>query len=159
MSMSIMDFARLSVASLAATGPYSAFTAQRRLLLRMVGTKLGPTTCLYGGFTLAYPERLTIGDATFVNAGCFFDNIGGVVIGARCFVGPRVVFLTSTHVGPARTLDYAAVTVGDDVWIGACASILPGVRVGDGATVGAGAVVTRDVAAASTVVGVPARAL
>jgi acetyltransferase-like isoleucine patch superfamily enzyme len=111
-----------------------------------------------------YPERLHIGDHVNVNRDCFINAGGGVTIGDWVLIGPKVVIYSQNHVfdgidvpmslGPDRR---EPVRIGHDVWVGAHASIMPGVTIGDGAVVAAGAVVTRDVAARSIVAGVPAR--
>ena len=87
---------------------------------------------------------------------------GNFVVGDRASFGPRVTIVTSSHPNDSRIRAVAPVAHGpvvieDDAWIGAGAVILPGVRVGRGAVVGANAVVTRDVAPLSVVAGQPAQ--
>jgi maltose O-acetyltransferase len=88
---------------------------------------------------------------------------GGVRIGNRVMVGSHAAISTVTHDHTANvmfdTLVTRAVTLHDDVWVGAHAMIMPGVTVGEGAVIGAGAVVTADVPPRTIVVGVPARVL
>lgn len=108
---------------------------------------------------------LTIGDDFFANYGCFISAEGGIVrIGDSVLFGPNVVIVSRNHVfsdplRPIRLQGYEAgqVTIGDDVWIGASSTILPGVTIGDGSVIGAASVVTRDVPAGSVAVGSPAR--
>lgn len=107
-------------------------------------------------------HRTTIGRGTFVNRGCVFD--GEVHIGRRCAIGIEVAFISSTHeladherrAGPLR---FDPITVGDGCWIGTRAMILPGVTIGDGAVIAAGAVVRDDCEPDTLYAGVPARAI
>jgi maltose O-acetyltransferase len=107
-------------------------------------------------------RQVTIGRGTFVNRGCTFD--GRVRIGARCAIGLEAMFLSSTHKlgdhdrrgGP---LWFDPIAVGDGCWIGSRAVILPGVTIGDGAVVAAGAVVRHDCEPDTLYAGVPARAV
>jgi acetyltransferase-like isoleucine patch superfamily enzyme len=113
-----------------------------------------------------YKNEMRIGDETWIGQHCFFHAAGGITIGARVGVGPGVKILTSTHAEAGREtpilfspIAFAPVIIEDDADIGVGAVILPGVRVGRGAQVGAGAVVTEDVPAYAIVAGVPAKVL
>lgn len=116
-------------------------------------------------FMRAYPEgMLTVGDGCWIGPGCFINSFGGVSLGKRVGLGPGVKILSSVHRGddPGRAiidtpLESAKVVVEDGADVGAGAILLPGSRVGAGAQVGAGAVVTGEVAAGTVVAGVPAR--
>ncbi len=106
--------------------------------------------------------ELTIGPRTFVNYGCSFAATAHVAIGADCLFGPYVNITDNDfHDLRDRTLQPEAqpVTIGDHVWIGTRALILPGVTIGAGAVVGAGSVVTKDVPPNGVVAGNPARLL
>lgn len=118
------------------------------------------------GFTLFPPfnsdcgKNIHLGCDVFINAGCKFQDQGGIYLGDRVLVGQNVVLATLNHgMDPARRgdLEPAPIRVGNDVWIGANATVLPGVTVGDGAVIAAGAVVTRDVPPMTVVGGVPAK--
>lgn len=111
-----------------------------------------------------YNNTMRIGDETWIGQMCFFHSAGGIEIGAGVGIGPGVIILTSTHAEHGRTVaplfspvETAKVHVEDEVNIGVGAIVMPGVRVGRGAKIGAGAVVTHDVAAYSIVAGAPAR--
>ncbi len=111
---------------------------------------------------------ITIGDDTWIGQRCFLHGAGGITIGAGVGVGPDVRVLTSTHDLARAKLDrpilaapltFAPVVIEADADIGLGAIILPGVTVGRGAQVGAGAVVTADIPALTIAAGNPARVL
>lgn len=113
-----------------------------------------------------YQGEMRIGDGTWIGQQCFLHAAGSITIGANVGVGPAVRILTSTHAEAGRDvpilhspLELAPVIVEDDADLGVGAIVLPGVTVGRGAQVGAGAVVTRDVPPYSVVAGNPARVL
>jgi acetyltransferase-like isoleucine patch superfamily enzyme len=113
-----------------------------------------------------YKSELRIGDETWIGQQCFMHAAGGLTIGARVGIAPGVKILTSQHQEVGREtpvlfspIATAPVVVEDDADIGLGAILLPGVTVGRGAVVGAGAVVTRDVPAYAVVAGSPARIL
>jgi len=138
-------------------------TALRRTVLRLGGVKLG---AMVNGLTRCYFEssNVSIGTGSYVNAGCWFEGAGKIEIGDDCMFGPQVLILTSTHaVGSdgeiARRSESLGVRIDDGCWICARAMILPGVRIGAGAIVAAGAVVTEDCERDGLYGGVPARRL
>lgn len=107
-------------------------------------------------------KNLHIGKNVFINSGCRFQDQGGITIGDGALIGHNVVMATLNHSEDPETrgnLHPAPIHIGRNVWIGASAAILPGVTIGDGAIVGAGSVVTRDVPENMIVTGVPARIL
>lgn len=123
---------------------------------------VGHRTILKGYFK----NTFVIGDNVWIGQDCFLHAAGGVTIGSRVGIGPKVSVLTSRHGEEGRAvavlfsnLEFGPVTIEDDCDIGLGAIILPGVRIGRGAQVGAGAVVTNDVPAYAVVAGVPARVL
>jgi acetyltransferase-like isoleucine patch superfamily enzyme len=110
--------------------------------------------------------RIEIGDDVSINPYCVLYGHGGLTIGAGARIAAHTVIIPANHVfsdpdRPLRDQGYTArgVRIGADVWIGAGARILDGVTVGDRAVIGAGSVVTRDVAPGQVVGGVPARPL
>ncbi|UTS80125.1 sugar O-acetyltransferase [Phaeobacter piscinae] len=124
----------------------------------------GQNCLIEAPFHCAYGINITLGDQVYMNAGCTILDSAPVRIGDRSMLGPNVqIYCADHHRDPAlraKGLEVARpVTLGSDVWIGGGAIILPGVTIDDGAIVGAGAVVTRDVEAGVRVVGNPARAL
>jgi acetyltransferase-like isoleucine patch superfamily enzyme len=107
---------------------------------------------------------IRIGDRSAVGAGAFLGGQGGLAIGADVIMGPHVKIFTENHAFDAldrpmraQGTRRASVTIADDCWIGAGATILAGVTIGTGCVIAAGAVVTRDVTPYSVVAGVPAR--
>ena len=136
-------------------------TAVRRSLLRLGGVSLG---AMVWGLERCWFQspRVSIGSGSAVNAGCWFEGPGEIVIGDNCLIGPEVLVLTSTHsLGPdgsiGRRPEFRNVRIGDGAWFGARATILPGVRVGAGAVIGAGATVTKDCEPGGVYGGVPAK--
>lgn len=113
-----------------------------------------------------YKEQMTIGDNTWIGQNCFFHSAGGLIIGQNVGIGPCVKIITSYHAEEGiaipilfSRIEVAAVTIEDDCDIGVGATLLPGVTIGQGSQVGAGAVVTANVEPFSVVAGVPARLL
>jgi acetyltransferase-like isoleucine patch superfamily enzyme len=104
-------------------------------------------------------DGVSIGLNSRVNRNCCLDVRGGLRIGDDVSVSPDVVVLTASHRvdDPAFRVETRPVVIEDNVWIGTRATILPGVTLGRGCVVCAGAVVTRDVAALAIVGGVPAQ--
>lgn len=107
--------------------------------------------------------RLVIGDHTFIGKGSEIDVMESITIGAHTLIAPNVFITDHTHNASAglrvdeQGVRSAPVVIGSDAWVGTRAVILLGVTIGDGAIVGAGAVVTKDVPARAIVAGVPAR--
>jgi acetyltransferase-like isoleucine patch superfamily enzyme len=109
--------------------------------------------------------RVDIGDFVFIGAGSEIDAADSITIGAHTLLAPGVFITDHTH-NAARGLRLdeqgnrnGAVVIGSDVWLGARSIVMHGVTIGDGAIVGAGAVVTKDVAPYAIVAGVPARVI
>ena len=103
-----------------------------------------------------------VGRNVFINAGCRFQDQGGIYIGDGTLIGHNVVIATLNHdLDPAKRANLipAPVRLGKDVWVGSNATILAGVTIGDGAVVAAGAVVTKDVPPRTVVGGVPAKVI
>ena len=141
-------------------GAYRTDEELRALMSRLVGYRVDDGFRLFPPVYTDFGKNIKIGKDVFVNSGCCFQDQGGVTLGDGCLVGHNVVFATLDHdKRPERRGDMTAapIVVGKDVWIGAHATILKGVTIGDGAIVAAGAVVTRDVPPNTIVAGVPAR--
>jgi maltose O-acetyltransferase len=104
-------------------------------------------------------SHISIGDHTFVNYGTSITAYQAVKIGRHCLLGHHLLILDRNEHGPTAGQLAAPVVIEDNVWIGAHTIILPGVRIGQNAAIGAGSVVTRDVPANCMAVGNPARIL
>ena len=105
-------------------------------------------------------KNTKLGKNVFINAGCQFQDQGGITIGDGTLVGPKTVIATlNHHQNPEKRANLIPkpVKIGCNVWIGANVTILPGVTIGDGAIIAAGAVVNRDVKANTIAGGVPAK--
>lgn len=137
--------------------PYRLFTELRRQMYRLAGARIGRAACLYGRQTVAYPERLSIGERAFINAGCLFENEGLVSVGKRTYVGPRVSFLTTNHDALTMANAPSPIRVGDDCWIGGNATLLPGCDLANGTIVAAGTVMLGRPHARGLYAGVPGR--
>jgi acetyltransferase-like isoleucine patch superfamily enzyme len=131
----------------------------RALLSEITGEAIDDSFDLFPPFYSDFGRNLHFGKNVFVNAGCHFQDQGGIFIGDGVLIGHNTVFATIDHdLDPkTRTNHYAPIHVGNNVWIGANAVITKGVTIGDGAVIAAGAVVTRDVPPMTIVGGVPAR--
>ncbi|MYR59260.1 sugar O-acetyltransferase [Streptomyces sp. SID625] len=135
--------------------------AARPLLAELLGS-LGDGAEVRPPLYVDYGSNITVGARTFVNYHLTALDVAAISIGDDCQIGPHVQLLTPTHPlepGPRRDKLEAArpITVGDNVWLGGGAIVLPGVTIGDNSVVGAGAVVTKDVPANAVAVGNPAR--
>jgi len=110
------------------------------------------------------PGSIKIGENAFINRGCLIDGSGGVTIGENVRLAFNVSLITSSHeIGKslrrAAELVREPVSIGDGAWIGASALVMPGVEISSGVVVGAGSVVTKDLHKDAVFVGVPARFL
>jgi maltose O-acetyltransferase len=137
--------------------------ALRRALLRLGGVKLGAMVWGLKHCWLEAP-RISIGTGSSISAGCWFEGNGRIEIGRDCLLGPEVLILTSIHaLGSggeiARKSEARDVRVGDGCWLGARVMIMPGLNIGAGVVLAAGAVVTKDCESGGLYAGVPARRL
>lgn len=113
-----------------------------------------------------YRNTMIIGPGTWIGQQCFLHSAGGLVMGCNVGIGPGVKIVTSYHAEEGikipilhSRIEFAPVVIEDDCDLGVGAVVLPGVTIGRGAQVGAGAVVTRDVEPYAVVAGVPARVI
>ncbi|MDO4908465.1 MAG: sugar O-acetyltransferase [Corynebacterium sp.] len=135
---------------------------RRELLEEMTGKKIDETVLVFPPFNADCGANIHLGKNVFINSGCKFQDTGGIYIGDGCAIGHNVAIATLNHdFDPAQrgTLHPATVRLGRNVWVGSNATILPGVTVGDGAIIAAGAVVTKDVPPMAIVGGVPAKVI
>jgi maltose O-acetyltransferase len=131
------------------------------LLVERFGA-VGPGCVIRPPFHCDYGFNISLGAGVFLNFNCIILDVAAVTIGDKTQIGPGVQILTADHPrdGAEREsgLEFGRpITIGRNVWIGGGALILPGVRIGNDAIIGAGSVVTRDVPAGATAIGNPAR--
>jgi acetyltransferase-like isoleucine patch superfamily enzyme len=121
--------------------------------------RIGSGSSIHRHCRIYSPSRVAIGDHAVINYDVLLDGRRGLEIGDNVSISEGTVLLTLAHDvdDPGLALEGAPVTIGSYVFVGARALILPGVTVGEGAVVAAGAVVTRDVPPYAVVAGVPAR--
>jgi maltose O-acetyltransferase len=135
---------------------------QRALLAERLGA-VGAGSVIRPPFFCDYGFNIRLAEGVFLNFSCVILDVVEVAIGDRTQIGPAVQIYAADHPRDAGTrragLEFGRpVKIGKDVWIGGGAIILPGVTIDDGAVIGAGSVVTRDVGANQIVMGNPARA-
>lgn len=132
----------------------------RQLLSDITGNRIDGSTTVFVPFYTNFGKFITIGKNVFINHACSFLDLGGITIEDHVLIGPRVNLVTENH--PAdprqrRSLMTKPIVIKRNAWIGANATILPGVTIGENAIVAAGAVVSKDVPANTVVGGVPAK--
>jgi maltose O-acetyltransferase len=160
------DLGEASTRALDLADAYNATTARkgplrRRLLQELLGA-VGEGTEIRPPFLVDYGSSIRIGARCFANFGLVALDVAPITIGDDVQIGPNVQLLTPTHPldpEPRRAKWEAAepITIGDNVWLGGGAIVLPGVTIGENTVVGAGAVVTRDLPPDVVAVGNPAR--
>jgi maltose O-acetyltransferase len=140
----------------------TATMPERQTILRQLLGHIGQNSIIEPPFHCSYGQHIHIGDRVYLNFMCtIFDN-NEVHIGNHVMIGPVVQIYTAAHPVEAEPRiqgfeEAKPIVIEDNVWLGGGAIILPGVRIGRNAVVGAGAVVPRDVPANTVVVGNPAR--
>lgn len=139
---------------------YHDFDKRRELFSELINQELDDEFRVFTPFFTDFGKNIHLGKNVFINAGCKFQDQGGITIGDDALIGHNVVMATLNHdENPEKraNLIAAPINIGDKVWIGSNATILPGVTIGDGAIIATGAVVTKDVGENSIVAGVPAK--
>jgi len=136
---------------------------QQSVLQRLLG-QVGQDSIIWPPFYCVYGRNISLGDHVFLNVLCTILDCNEVRIGHHVMIGPNVQIYTAAHLLEAEPrnqgLEVAKpILIEDNVWIGGGAILLPGVRIGRNAVVGAGAVVTCDVSANTVVAGNPARVI
>jgi len=136
----------------------------RFIILKLFAKKIN-TLWLRSGITIWWPENISIGNSS-LNEDIHLNGFGGITIGERVLIGHRCTFFSDEHAfeDPETPIWFqgrtpAPIVVEDDVYFGCNVVVLSGVRVGRGAVIGAGSVVTKDVPTLAIVGGVPARVI
>lgn len=140
----------------------SDFDEIRELLNQLCLRPIPKSTTIFPPFYTNVGHNLEFGERVFVNHDCSFLDLGGISIGNDVMIGPKVCISSENHPSAPEnrnTMVPAKVSIGNNVWIGAQASILPGVSIGDNSVIAAGAVVHKNVAPNTLVGGVPAKTL
>ena len=134
----------------------------RSIFSELIGKPVDSSFRLFPPFYTECGKNIHIGRNVFINFCCHFQDQGGVYIGDDVLIGSNVVFTTINHdldPGKRHLHHMGEIRIGNRVWIGANATVLAGVTVGDGAVIAAGAVVTEDVPPCTVVGGVPAHVI
>jgi len=134
------------------------FYAPRRLLLRCFGARIGRHVHIANTATIYFPWNLEVGDWSAIGEGAYIYNLGNITIGEKTTISQRAHLCAGTHdyTDPTLPLQRPPIGVGDQVWVCADAFVGPGVTIGEGAVVGARAVITKDVEPWTVVAGNPA---
>ena len=141
-------------------GGYHEPDRVRELLAELTGKPVDESVTVFPPLHADFGKNLTVGERVFINAGCKFQDQGGITIGDDTLIGHNSVFATLNHdLDPSRRADLhpAPIRIGRNVWVGANVTVLAGVTVGDNAVVAAASVVTKDVPENAIVLGAPAR--
>jgi maltose O-acetyltransferase len=161
-----LDPRRIATHVVSALLPQNSFNRARTVLLRSLGLRMGATSLIAGSLHITgsgpVRDRLSIGPGCYITGPLHIDLTAAVTIGARVYMGYEVMLITADH----ELGDFAQrcgrrvfrpIWIEDGVWLGSRVVVLPGVRIGRGAVIAAGAVVTRNVPPNALVGGVPAR--
>lgn len=132
----------------------------RNRLSDIIGTEIDKSTTLFAPFHTNFGRHIRLGKNVFINHACSFLDLGGITIEDHALIGPRVNLVTENHpIDPSqrKSLDLRSILIKRNAWIGAGATILPGVTIGENSIVAAGAVVNKDVPDNTIVGGIPAK--
>ena len=132
----------------------------RERLSEIIESEIDKSTTVFVPFHTNFGKHIKLGKNVFINHACSFLDLGGITIEDNVLIGPRVNLTTENHpVDPLKRkdLDLKSILIRQNVWIGAAATVLPGVTIGMNSIVAAGAVVNKDVPDNSIVGGIPAK--
>ena len=133
----------------------------RAWYLKGILKHMGKDTSVLRHVNFLWAQRISIGDRVTINPEAILDGRGTLEIGNDTDIAPRVMIWTMEHDPNSDTHEAreGKVVIGHHVWIASGAQIMPGVTIGDGAVIAAGAIVTKDVPAKTIVAGVPAKVI
>lgn len=132
----------------------------QELFAKLTNTELNETLNVIPPFNTDFGKNIHIGQRVFINSGCKMQDQGGIYIGNDVLIGHNACLLTLNHeMDPENRADMhpKPIHIEDKAWLGSNVTVLPGVTIGEGAIVAAGAVVTKDVESNTIVGGVPAK--
>lgn len=137
---------------------------EQQIILQDLLGQIGQNSIIEPPFYCVYGKNIYLGDYVYLNFLCTILDCNAVYIGNHAMIGPNVQIYTAAHELQAEARNQGwevakSITIEDNVWIGGSAILLPGVRIGENAVVGAGAVVSRNVPANTVVAGNPARVI
>lgn len=130
------------------------------LFSRLIGKQVDQSFEMLTPFYTDFSRNIVVGKNVFINQNCTFMDRGGIVLEDNVLIAPRVNLITTNHSMDAvhrRDVQSKPIHICKNVWIGAGATITPGVTVGENAVIAAGAVVTHDIPANVMAAGVPAK--
>jgi len=130
--------------------------------LKSLFNQVGEGVFIEYGFHCDYGNKISIGDNVYININCTFLDGGYISIGNDCLIAPNVQLLTINHaLSPTQRLKKESfigdITIADNVWLGAGVIVLANIKIDSGAVVGAGSVVTQDIASNGLYLGNPAK--
>ena len=132
----------------------------KKLLSQIIGSEIDESVAVFTPLYINYGKHTKIGKNVFINFDCVFLDLGGITIEDNVLIAPKVSLLSEGHpVSPneRQSLVPGHIYIKKNAWIGAGATILPGVTVGENAVVAAGAVISKDVPANTVAGGIPAK--
>ena len=132
----------------------------QELFAELTNTRINPTLRIIPPFNTDFGKNIHIGENVFINSGCKMQDQGGIHIGNDVLIGHNACLLTLNHaLEPDKRADMypKPIHIEDKAWLGSNVTVLPGVTIGEGAVIAAGAVVTKDVEANTIVGGIPAK--
>lgn len=136
--------------------------AIRNLLSQITDHEIDESTTVFTPFFTNYGKNIRLGKNIFINHACSFLDLGGITIDDNVMIAPRVNLVSESHpisVKDRKTLTVGHIHIKQNAWIGANATILPGVTIGENSIVAAGALVDKNVPDNTIVGGIPARVI
>lgn len=156
----IQEVVNRTIALSAALNTSTNIDQIRERLSEIIDSPIDQSTTIFAPFYTNFGKFIQIGKNVFINHACTFLDMGGITIEDNVLIGPKVNLITENH--PLDPTDRKAliakpIIIKQNAWIGAAATILPGVTVGENSIVAAGAVVSKDVPDNVVVGGIPAK--
>ena len=143
---------------------YSDIEGRRKILSEILPNVDITAVEIMSPFMVDYGYNIFLGAGTFFNHNIYLMDCAKIKFGKKCFIGPNCGFYTAIHPLDVEKRNAGfeiakPISIGDNVWIGADVSILPGVKIGDNSVIGAGSVVTKDIPAGVLAFGNPCKVI